>query len=204
MTTAVGVLGAGLVGRTVARFYLAAGRPVVISNSRGPETLGEVVTQLGSAAQAGTTAQAAQESVVVLATQWRAIEATLGAIPDWSGKTLIDATNAIKVYDPPTVDLFDFGDRTSTEVVASLAPGVRVVKAFNHIPFPQLLTPVPNGERHVLFLSGDDDDAKADLRAVLEANEFAVIDLGGVATGSRLQQVGGPLGGLDLRLGVSH
>ena len=97
-------------------------------------------------------------------------------------------------------ELLDFGDRTSSEVVASLAPGASVVKAFNHVPFMRLLSPLPDDEQHVLFVSGDDAAAKAGLRSVLEANNFAVIDLGGLATGSHLQQVGGPFGGLDLRL----
>jgi 8-hydroxy-5-deazaflavin:NADPH oxidoreductase len=106
-------------------------------------------------------------------------------------------TNAFKVFDPPTVELFDFGDRTSSEVVASLAPGASVVKAFNHVPFMRLLSPPPDGEQHVLFVSGDDAAAQAGLRSVLEANNFAVIDLGELATGSRLQQVGGPLVNTD-------
>jgi 8-hydroxy-5-deazaflavin:NADPH oxidoreductase len=136
----------------------------------------------------------------VLATPWTSVENALAALPSWSGKTLVDATNAYKVFDPPTIELFDFGDRTSSEVVASLAPGASVVKAFNHVPFMRLLSPPPDGEQHVLFVSGDDAAAKADLRSVLEANNFAVIDLGDLATGSRLQQVGGPLGGPDLHL----
>ena len=110
--------------------------------------------------------------------------------PSWLGKTLVDATNAFKVFDPPTVEVFDFGDRTSSEVVASLAPGASVVKAFNHVPFIQLLSPLPDGEQHVLFVSGDDAAAKAGLRSALEADNFAVIDLGNLATGSRLQQAG--------------
>jgi predicted dinucleotide-binding enzyme len=68
----------------------------------------------------------------------------------------------------------------------------------------RLLSPLPGGEQHVLFVSGDDAAAKAGLRSVLEANNFAAIDLGDLATGSRLQQVGGPLGGLDLRLSTAR
>lgn len=203
MTSTIGILGAGTVGKTVARFFLTAGRNVVISNNHGPDSLGEVIAELGTGAEAGTNAQAAQAALVVLATPWTAVESTLAALPPWSGNTLIDATNAIKVYDPPTVELFDFGDRTSSEVVASLAPGASVIKAFNHIPIARLLSPVPDGEQHVLFISGDDTAAKADLRSVLEANNFAVIDLGGLATGSRIQQTGAPLSGIDLRLSVA-
>ena len=213
MTETVGILGAGVAGKAIARFFLTAGRNVVISNSRGPDSLGEVIAELGAGAEAGTTAQAAQAPLVVLATPWLpgtpvgnavpAGEDALMALPSWSGKTIVDATNAIKVFDPPTVELFELGDRTSSEVVASLAPGASVVKAFNHVPFTRLLSPPPGGEQHVLFVSGDDAAAKAGLRSVLEANNFAVIDLGDLATGSRLQRVGGPLGGLDLRLSAA-
>jgi predicted dinucleotide-binding enzyme len=203
MAETVGILGAGTVGTAVARFFLTAGRNVIVSNSRGPDSLGTVVDKLGTGAQAGTTAQAAQAPLVVLATPWTSAETALAALPSWSGKTLVDATNAYKVFNPPTIELFDFGDRTSSEVVASHAPGASVVKAFNHVPFMRLLSPPPDGEQHVLFISGDDAAAKVGLSSVLEANDFAVIDLGDLATGSRLQQAGGPLGGPDLRLSAA-
>ncbi|HTU06895.1 MAG TPA: NAD(P)-binding domain-containing protein [Trebonia sp.] len=203
MTETVGIIGAGVAGKAIARVFLTAGRNVVISNSRGPDTLGEVIAELGAGAEAGTAARAAQAPLVVLAIPWTSVEDALAALPSWSGRTLVDATNAYKVFDPPNSELFDFGDRTSSEVVASLAPGASVVKALNHVPFMRLLTPVPDGERHVLFLSGDDAAAKAGLRSILRADNFAVIDLGDLATGSRLQQAGGPLSGRDLRLAVS-
>jgi predicted dinucleotide-binding enzyme len=203
MTETVGILGAGVAGKGVARFFLTAGRKVVVSNSRGPETLGGVIAELGAGAEAGTAAQAAQAPLVVLAIPWTSVEDALAAVPSWSGKTLVDATNAIKVFAPPTIELFDFADRTSSEVVASLTPGASVVKALNHVPFTQLLSPPPDGEQHVLFVSGDDATARAGLRSVLEANNFAVIELGDLATGSRIQQVGGPLGGQDLHLSTA-
>jgi len=148
MTQTAGIIGAGVAGQAIARFFLTAGRTVVISNSRGPDTLGEVIAGLGAGAEAGTTAQAAQAPLVVLATPWASVEDILAALPSWSGRTLVDATNAFKVFDPPTVELFDFGDRTSSEVVASLAPGASVVKAFNHVPFIRLLSPLPGGQQH--------------------------------------------------------
>jgi hypothetical protein len=90
-----------------------------------------------------------------------------------------------------------------TQALSSEAAGIVFRRcrspALNHVPFTRLLSPLPDGEQHVLFLSGDDPAAKAGLRSVLQANNFAVIDLGNLATGSRLQQVGSPLGGLDLR-----
>jgi len=200
MTETAGILGAGVVGQEVARFFLAAGWDVVMSNDRGPESLTEVIAGLGPGARAGIPAEAAQESVVVLATPWNAVETALAASASWSSRILVDATNAIKVYNPPTIELFDFGDLTSSEVVATLAEGATVVKAFSHVPFARLTLPASKGEQHALFISGDSSSAKAALRSVLEANGFAVIDLGNLATGSRMQQVGGPLGGLDLRL----
>jgi len=200
MTETIGILGAGVAGKAIARFFLTAGRNVVISNSRGPDTLGAVIAELGAGAEAGTAEQAAGAPLVVLATPWTSVEDALAALPSWSGRTLVDATNAYKVFNPPKSELFDFGDRTSSEVVASLAPGASVVKAFNHVPFERLLSPLPDGEQHVLFVSGDDAAAKAGLRSVLKANNFAVFDLGDLAAGSRLQQAGGPFGGRDLRL----
>lgn len=76
-----------------------------------------------------------------------ASDGVLRDAPSWDGRVLIDATNAIKLYAPPRVELYDFGPRTSTEVVAALAPGARVVNAFNHPPFFQLIVPVHDGER---------------------------------------------------------
>jgi predicted dinucleotide-binding enzyme len=73
-----------------------------------------------------------------------------------------------------------------------------VVKAFNHLPFEQMMSPVAAGHRRVLFVSGDDADAKASVMSVIRANGFAAVDLGSLASGSRLQQVGGPLASLDL------
>jgi 8-hydroxy-5-deazaflavin:NADPH oxidoreductase len=200
MTATVGVLGAGTIGRGVGRFFLNAGHRVLISNSRGPETLGDVAADLGANARAVTTAEAAAADIVLLAVPWTAVEPVLGGLGSWGGRILVDATNAIKRFDPPTVELFDFGDRTSSQVVAALAPGARVVKAFNHLAYQQMIAPVPAGEKRAYFYCGDDSAAKNEVAGILRANDFAAIDLGGLADGSRVQQVGGPLASLDLRL----
>jgi hypothetical protein len=93
--------------------------------------------------------------------------------------------------------------RRRNELFASFAPGANVVKVFNHVPFALLLSPVPDGEQHALFICGDDAATKAELRSVLVANSFAVFDLGDLATGSRIQQTGAPLSGIDLRLSTA-
>jgi predicted dinucleotide-binding enzyme len=200
MTATVGILGAGTIGRGVGRFFLNAGHPVLISNSRGPGTLGAAVAELGAQARAVTTAEAAAADIVLLAVPWTAAEPVLRQLPAWDGRVLIDATNAIKAFNPPTVEVFDFGDRTSSEVVAGLAPGARVVKAFNHLTWSQMAAPVNPGEKRAYFYCGDDAAAKDELAEVLRGNGLAPIDLGGLAAGSRIQQAGGPLAPLDLRL----
>jgi predicted dinucleotide-binding enzyme len=200
MTATVGVLGAGTIGRGVGRFFLNAGHRVLISNSRGPKTLSDVAADLGANARAVTTAEAAAADIVLLAVPWTAVEPVLGGLGSWGGRILVDATNAIKRFDPPAVELFDFGDRTSSQVVAALAPGARVVKAFNHLAYQQMIAPVPAGEKRAYFYCGDDPAAKNEVAGILRANDFAAIDLGGLADGSRVQQVGGPLASLDLRL----
>lgn len=203
MNRQIGVLGAGTIGAGVGRFFAAAGWRVAISGGHGPGSLMEVATRLGPDGTAVTVAEAVAAEAVLLATPWDAVDAVLRDAPPWNGRVLIDATNAIKVYDPPRVETYDFGGPTSSEIVAERAPGARVVKAFNHLPFTQLVSPVHNGERRASFLSGDDPDSKADVAAVLAANGFAPIDLGGLRAGALLQQVGGPLASADLRLAGS-
>ena len=108
----------------------------------------------------------------------------------WDGQTLIDTTNAFNA---------DLGGRTSSEIVAELVPGARLVKAANTLPTALLgADPQEAGGRRVLFLSGDDAAGKAAVSELFDAAGFSVIDLGDLATGGRIQQVGGPLPGLNL------
>jgi hypothetical protein len=200
MDKRIGILGAGTIGAGVGRLFAAAGWRVTISGAHGPGAIAGVAAGLGPEAAAVTVAEAIGTEVVLLATPWTAVETVLRDAPSWDGRVLIDATNAIRTYAPPTIDLYDFGPLTSSDVVAGLAPGARVVKAFNHLPFFQLTAPVHDGERRASFLSGDDDAAKADVATVLEHSGFAPIDLGTLHAGGLLQQVGGPLASADLRL----
>jgi predicted dinucleotide-binding enzyme len=193
----IGIIGAGGIGRAFAGHVARAGHAVVLSNSRGPEALAEAAAAMGPAALAGTREEAARAEVVVLAVPWQQWEAALAGLPPWNGRILVDATNAVVM---PGFLPADLGGRTSTEVVASLAPGARVVKAANTLP-RALLAADPNqgGGHRVLFISGDDTDAKSVVREILESVGFAVIDLGGLASGGRLQQFpGGPLPVLNL------
>ena len=190
MSSRVGIIGAGRLGQAMARTALRAGREVVLANSRGPESLSSEVATLGDGATAGTVEQAAQDPIVVLAVPWpRVPEAVRGL--DWSGRIVIDATND---FDPGDLD-----GRTSSEVVADLVAGARVVKAANTLGAAVLAAdPHEAGGRRVIFLSGDDADAKSEVAALFDDAGFSVIDLGGLHDGGEMQQVHGPLAGANL------
>ena len=193
-----GFIGAGVVAQTIARHVLPFGHEVLLSNSRGPETLADVVCKLGQGASAGTPQQAADQDVVVLSVDWDNVPRALASIPDWSGRILIDATNRIDRSNPS--DLGDLSGPISSEIVADQAVGAKVVKAFNTIPMRWIDDTSPDKARTVLFISGDDAEAKQALGKVLEQVGFAAVDLGALAIGGRLQQVGGPLAALNLTL----
>ncbi|MFJ8613559.1 NADPH-dependent F420 reductase [Streptomyces sp. NPDC093675] len=198
----VGILGAGTIGRLMARYLLGAGYEVALSNSRGPSTLGGVVRELGPGASAATAQEAAAAEVVLLAVPWRSATGLLESLPPWGGRILVDATNAVISYTPEKTEVHDFGSRTSSEVVAAAAATARVVKAFNTLPYPLFVQP-PRvaGGRRVMLLSGDQADAKQTVSSIIERIGYAPVDLGPLAEGSRVQQAAGPLAALDLRLG---
>jgi hypothetical protein len=185
----IGIIGAGGIGQALAHQMTRAGYDVVLSNSRGPGSLADVVKQLGPRATAGTRQDAASADVVALAVQWEQVPAALAGLPPWEGRILIDSTNpAIE----PGVKLAELNGRASSEVVASLAPGARVVKVGNTLQ-RALLASDPNqaGGHRVLFMSGDDAEAKTDVSRIFEKAGFATLDLGGSASGGRLQQFPG-------------
>ena len=186
----VGIIAAGRLGQAMARTALRAGRSVVIANSRGPESMMPVVTELGDGVSAGTVEQAATAGIVVVAVPWDRVPAAVQRI-DWKDQIVIDATN-----DWARDDL---DGRTSSELVADLVAGARVVKAANTLGAEVLGSdPHEAGGRRVMFVSGDDADAKAEVVAVFEDAGFAAIDLGDLATGGAMQQIHRPLAGVNL------
>jgi len=186
----VGIIGAGRLGQAMARTALRAGRPVVIANSRGPESLASVVSALGDGASAGTVADAAASGIVVIAVPWDRVPEALEGLP-WSGQIVIDVTND---FDPRDLD-----GRTSSEVVANLVGDTPVVKAANTL-LAALLAADPReaGGQRVLFFSGDDLDAKAEVSMLFQDAGFFTIDLGDLVTGGKMQQFGAPLAGANL------
>ena len=186
----VGIIGAGRLGQAMARTALRAGRSVVIANSRGPESLTSVVSRLGKRVSAGTVDQAAAARIVIIAVPWDRVPDALRGL-EWNDQIVIDATNDWSAD--------DLNGRTSSELVADLVPGARVVKAGNTLGADVLGSdPQEAGGRRVIFISGDDADAKADVVAVFQDAGFATIDLGSLATGGAMQQIHHPLAGVNL------
>jgi predicted dinucleotide-binding enzyme len=174
----------------MARTALRAGRRVVIANSRGPESLASVISELGDGVSAGTVEQAAAVGIVVIAVPWNRVAEAVQGI-EWDGQAVIDATNDWAAD--------DLDGRTSSELVADLVPGARVVKAANTLGAEVLGSdPQEAGGRRVIFVSGDDAAAKADVVALFQDAGFAAIDLGELATGGAMQQIHHPLAGVNL------
>jgi predicted dinucleotide-binding enzyme len=187
-----GTIGAGTVGQGIASHLVAAGHRVVLSNSRGSASLSDVVARLGPLATAGTVAEAAAADMVFLAVRWPDIPAALADVPIWDGRILVDTSN--QATGPTPADYVDLGPETGSEFVARHAPGARMVKAFNTL-YAQYIVPDPRHTegRQLLFYAGDDEDAKADFRAVADGMGFAPVDAGSLREGGRLMQVGGGL-----------
>jgi predicted dinucleotide-binding enzyme len=138
----------------------------------------------------GTVEQATAGGIVVIAVPWDRVPDAVRGL-EWKGQVIIDATN--------TWGADDLNGRTSSELVAGLVAGARVVKAANTLGADVLGSdPHEAGGRRVIFISGDDADAKADVVALFGDAGFAVIDLGDLATGGAMQQIHHPLAGLNL------
>ena len=186
----VGIIGAGHIGQVIAQIALRAGRQVVIANSRGPESLTSVVRELGEGISAGTVKDAAEADIVVLAVMWPQVPQAVEGL-EWEGRTVIDPTND---FNPS-----DLNGRTSSEIVADLVAPARVVKAGNTFAAAVLASdPQEAGGQRVIFVSGDDVDAKAEVIALFQDVGFFTVDLGSLSRGGEVQQFHGPLAGLNL------
>ena len=201
----IGFIGAGNVTRTIGRHLMTAGHTIVVSNSRGPETLGDFVADLGPGVIAGTREQAAECDVVVLATHWVNVPEALKGI-DWRGRILVDATNA-HIDPKPDVSLagvtrsraaLKLKGRTSSEIVAEMAAGARLVKSISNMPMAWIQDFSPNKPRSVIFTSGDDAQAKQIVIELINSTGLVAIDLGSLAIGGAMHEVGAPLSGVEL------
>ncbi|MEV7869059.1 NADPH-dependent F420 reductase [Streptomyces sp. NPDC088124] len=178
----LGLIGTGMIGGGLARLAVAAGLDVVLSNSRGPETLTELVTELGGHARAATPAEAARAGDLVVATIPLRAYPRLSAA-DLAGKIVIDTMNYYPERDDRIAEL-DAAERTSSEMVQRHLAGSRVVKAFNNIDFRRLVTsarPAGATDRSALPVAGDDADAKARVAELLDLIGYDAVDIGTLA-----------------------
>ena len=185
----IAIIGSGKIGGTAAKLFAASGHEVAIGNSRGPASLTSLVGEIGAHARAATVEDAAGFGQVVLVAIPFGKYRTLPAA-GLSGKVVIDAMN----YYPERDGQIDLGTLTSSELVARYLAGARVVKAFNTMYFETLAgqgrPDRPIDDRLVLFLAGDNADAKAIVSHLIEEIGFAPIDSGSLSNGGRLQQPG--------------
>ena len=202
-TMKVGFIGAGNVTATFGRHLINAGCTIVVSNSRGPETLGKFVAGLGPGVIAGTKQQAAKCEIVILATRWvNAPEALKGI--DWRGRILVDATNAHMDSKPDTSlagvtrSRAALKARTSSEMVAKMAVGARLVKSISNMPMEWIQDFSPTKPRTIIFTSGDDAEAKQRVIELINSTGLVAIDLGPLRTGGAMQELGAPLSGIEL------
>ena len=190
----IGIIGSGRIGATAARLFVDAGHDVAIANSRGPDSLTDLVQDLGESARPTTVEDAASIAELVLV----AIPfGRFGELPAEAlrNKIVVDATNYYPERDGHFREL-DEDTTTSTELLAAHAANARVVKAFNTMKFTDLGergSQGPLDERLVMLVAGDDQEAKDRVSALVEQIGFAPVDTGGLAEGGRRQQPGSPL-----------
>ncbi len=199
----IGFIGAGTVATTFGRHLVIAGHEIVISNARGPETLTGLVADLGPGASAGTRQQAVECDVVILATTWVNVPDAVRDV-DWRGRILVNATNAHGDAKPNislagvTESAAALEGQTSSEKVADMAPGVRLVKSISNIPMAWIQDFSSGKPKTVVFTSSDDTEAKTVVIDLINSTGLVAVDLGTLAKGGALHQVGAPLSGLDL------
>ncbi|HEV7173176.1 NADPH-dependent F420 reductase [Pedococcus sp.] len=186
--TTWGFIGSGNIGSTLARLAVNAGHDVVLSNSRGPETLAELVSELGPHARAATAAEAARAGDVVVVTiplkAYREVP-----VDDLAGKVVIDTMNYYPQRDGQLAALDD-GTSTSSELLQAHLPESHVVKAFNNIFFQhlgELARPSGADGRSALAIAGDDPDAKKRVTDLLDEIGYDTVDLGPLSESWRTQ-----------------
>ena len=187
--TTIGLIGSGHIGSTLARLAVDAGYDVVLSNSRGPETLTDLVDQLGPQARAATAQEAAAAGDLVVVTvplkAYRQVP-----VEPLAGKVVIDTNNYYPQRDDSIAELDD-ESTTVSELLQAHLPESHVVKAFNNIYFGHLASlarPAGDTERSVIAIAGDDDTAKKSVTDLLDRIGYDTVDAGPLAEGWRFQR----------------
>ena len=180
----IGVIGIGMVGGTLGRRWAREGHEVMFGvREPSSEKVGQLLADAGEKARAGTVAEAAAfGDVVVLATPWRGTQDALRSAGDLSGKVLLDCTNPLKA-DMSGLE----AEPSAAEQVASWAPGAKVAKVFNTTGFKNMDNPRYGDDRATMFYCGDDAQAKATVRRVLEQFGWDTADMGGAVAARAIE-----------------
>jgi len=185
----IGLIGAGKIGSQIARLAVRSNYDVVISNSRGPETLSALVAELGPRARAATSAEAARAGDIVVVTiplkNYRDVP-----VAPLAGKIVIDTNNYYPQRDGRIPEL-ENESTTTAELLQAHLPSSKVVKAFNHIYAAELTThgqPSGSSNRRALVIAGNDPDAKATVAHLIDEFGFDTVDAGPLKEGWRIQR----------------
>lgn len=187
--TTLGIIGAGHIGSQIARVALANGYDVVIANSRGPETLADLVADLGPRAKAATAEEAAAAAdVAVVTVHLRAI----GELPaaQLAGKIVLDTNNYYFERDG-RIEALDKGETTTSELVQRALPGAKIAKAFNHIYASEITsdgTPAGTADRRALATAGDDAEAVAFATRFYDEAGFDTVNVGPLSESWRVER----------------
>jgi predicted dinucleotide-binding enzyme len=197
----IGIIGTGKVGLTLAEIYAAHGHKVLVANSRGAQSVREMLAQSNEPIVPANLEEVLHCPIVVLATPWLKVAEVLPVSQNWGGRILIDTTNIYLSYKDELVVADLHGD-SGSEVVARYAPSARVVKAFNTLPFDVMFSPTPINMKRALIIAGDDKGAvEAVSKLVSEIGLYPVV-AGNLASAGRQMEIGGPFSLLNLLVPV--
>jgi hypothetical protein len=180
------IIGFGNIGQALAKAFARSGIKVSVATTRDPESFASDAAAIGPEVIPTTLAEAAKADILFLAVRFESHRDVAKALPSWTGKTIIDVTNAYGVSPE------ELGGQPSSTAVAQAFTGAKLVKGFNHLVAAVLdQDPAVNGGRRVVFLASDDDEAAAEIGALAENFGFSPIQLGGLSEGGLLVQARG-------------
>jgi 8-hydroxy-5-deazaflavin:NADPH oxidoreductase len=180
------IIGFGNIGQALAKAFARSGIEVSVATTRDPESFASAAAAIGPEIIPTKLAEAVKADIVFLAVRYESHRDVAKALPTWTGKTIIDVTNAYGVSPD------ELGGHPSAKVVAQAFTGARLVKGFNHLVAAVLeQDPAVHGGRRVVFLASDDDGAAAEIGALAEHLGFSPIELGGLSEGGLLVQARG-------------
>lgn len=180
------IVGFGKVGQAIAKGFARSGIEVGVASTREPEQLASTATTLGAAVKPIDLAEALEADVIFLAIPFKLHRDVADKRPDWTGKIIVDATNAYGV------DPADLRGRPSSAAIEDAFAGAQLVKAFNHLPASTLAQdPNVNGGRRVIFIASDAEDSASEVSKIAEKLGFAPVYLGKLAEGGALVQARG-------------